>query len=91
MEKKSGVSPEIMTAIPNREPTKVDEAIMIEPTETESRETLDAFINAMIEIAKEVDEKPEFLHAAPYCAPSRRLNEAKAARNPDFRWEMSSQ
>ena len=72
-------------------PLIVDEAIMIEPTETESRETLDAFINAMIEIAKEVDEKPEFLHAAPYCAPSRRLNEAKAARNTDFRWEMSSQ
>jgi glycine dehydrogenase subunit 2 len=72
-------------------PLIVDEALMIEPTETESKETLDAFISAMIEIAKEVDEKPEFLHAAPYCAPFRRLNESNAARNPDLRWVMSNQ
>jgi len=71
-------------------PLIVDEALMIEPTETESKETLDAFIEAMIEIAKEVDEKPEFLHAAPHCSPLRRLNEAEAARNPDFRWEIGS-
>jgi glycine dehydrogenase subunit 2 len=71
-------------------PLIVNEALMIEPTETESKETLDAFIKAMIEIAKEVDEKPEFLHAAPYCSPLRRLNETEAARNPDFRWEISS-
>ena len=69
-------------------PLVVEEALMIEPTETESRETLDAFIEAMIKIAKEVEENPEILHTAPHHTPVRRLDEATAARKPDLRWEL---
>ncbi|MFC2012863.1 aminomethyl-transferring glycine dehydrogenase subunit GcvPB [Chloroflexota bacterium] len=69
-------------------PLVVDEAIMIEPTETESKETLDAFITAMKTIAGEVKENPEILHTAPHRTPVRRLDEVTAARNPDLRWKM---
>ena len=67
-------------------PLIVDEAMMIEPTETESRETLDAFIEAMVQIAHEAEENPELLHNAPYSTPVKRLDETKAARNPNIRW-----
>jgi glycine dehydrogenase subunit 2 len=69
-------------------PLVVDEAIMIEPTETESKETLDDFIAAMKEIAREASENPEILHQAPHHTPVRRLDEAAAARKPDLRWQM---
>jgi glycine dehydrogenase subunit 2 len=69
-------------------PLIVDEALMIEPTETESKQTLDAFIEAMKEIARDAEECPEILHAAPRNTPVRRLDEARAARNPDLRWQM---
>jgi len=69
----------------------VDEAIMTEPTETESKETLDAYIDVMKEIAREADENPEILHTAPHNTPVRRLDEVMAARKPDLRWEMRSQ
>ena len=69
-------------------PQVVEEAIMIEPTETESKETLDAFIKAMIKIAGEVDKEPELLHNAPHSTPVRRLDEVNAARKPDLRWKM---
>jgi len=69
-------------------PLVVEEAIMLEPTETESKETLDAFIDAMKEIVRDADENPEILHTAPHNTPIRRLDEATAARNPDLRWEM---
>ena len=69
-------------------PQVVEEAIMIEPTETENKETLDAFIEAMIKIAGEVDKEPELLHNAPHSTPVRRLDEASAARKPDLRWKM---
>jgi len=72
-------------------PLIVDEALMTEPTETESKETLDAYIDAMKEIAKEADENPEILHTAPHNTPVRRLDEVTAARKPDLRWEMRSQ
>lgn len=72
-------------------PLIVDEALMTEPTETESKETLDAYIDAMKEIAKEADENPEILHTAPHNTPVRRLDEVMAARKPDLRWEMRSQ
>jgi glycine dehydrogenase subunit 2 len=68
----------------------VEEAIMIEPTETESKETLDAFIDAMKEIARDAEENPEILRTAPHNTPVRRLDEARAARKPDLRWEMGS-
>jgi len=70
-------------------PLVVDGALMTEPTETESKETLDAYIDAMKEIAREADENPEILHTAPHNTPVRRLDEATAARKPDLRWEMS--
>ena len=65
-------------------PLNVPEALMIEPTETESKETLDAFADAMIAIAKEAKEKPELVKGAPYTTPVRRLDEVGAARNPDI-------
>jgi glycine dehydrogenase subunit 2 len=69
-------------------PLIVEEALMIEPTETESKATLDAFITAMKAIAKEAAESPELLHAAPHNAPVKRLDETRAARNPDLGWKM---
>ncbi len=62
-------------------PTTVKEALMIEPTETESKETLDAFIDAMIEIAKLAETRPEEIKAAPVTTPVGRLDETAAARN----------
>jgi len=72
-------------------PLIVDEALMTEPTETESKETLDAYIEAMKEIAREAEEDPDILHTAPHNTPVRRLDEVTAARKPDLRWEMGSQ
>lgn len=68
-------------------PLIVKEALMIEPTETESKETLDEFINAMLEIAQEIDTDPEKVKGAPYNTAVSRLDEAKAVRNPVLRWE----
>ena len=68
-------------------PTVVKEALMIEPTETESKETLDKFISAMIEIANLAKERPQALKDAPKTAPVKRLDEVKAAREPKLRWE----
>ncbi len=61
-------------------PLIVHEAIMIEPTETETRETLDAFADAMIEICKEIDTDPDLVRNAPTTTPIRRLDDALAAR-----------
>jgi glycine dehydrogenase subunit 2 len=63
-------------------PLIVPEAIMIEPTETESKETLDAFAAALLKIAWEAKESPELLHTAPTTTPVGRLDEVAAARNP---------
>jgi glycine dehydrogenase subunit 2 len=54
---------------------------MVEPTETESKETLDEFVDAMIKIAEEAKTSPELLKDAPHNTPVRRVNEAKAARD----------
>jgi len=67
-------------------PLIVSEALMIEPTETESKETLDAFCHAMIKIAKEAEENPEIVKGAPHTTPVGRLDEVKAAREPNLRW-----
>jgi glycine dehydrogenase subunit 2 len=64
-------------------PLIVKEAIMIEPTETESKETLDSFIEAMIEIAEAAEADPESLHKAPLTTPVGRMNETKAAKDMD--------
>ena len=68
-------------------PLIVDEALMIEPTETESLETLDYFIEVMKAIAQEAAENPELLRDAPHNTPNTRLDEARAARRPDLRWK----
>ena len=62
-------------------PLIVREALMIEPTETETKETLDAFVDAMLQIAKEAKEEPDVLHDAPHTTPFGRLDEVNAARN----------
>ncbi len=67
-------------------PLIVKEALMIEPTETESKETLDEFIDAMIQIAKEAETEPQKAQTAPHNAPIRRLDETMAARKPKLRW-----
>jgi len=67
-------------------PLIVPEALMIEPTETESKATLDAFIKAFEQIAEEIASDPERLRGAPHLAPVGRLDEARAARQPDLRW-----
>jgi glycine dehydrogenase subunit 2 len=63
---------------------------MIEPTETETPETLDSFIDAMLAIAQEAKDDPELVKNAPYSTPVRRLDEARAARKPVLRWEPRS-
>ena len=70
-------------------PLIVDEALMIEPTETESKDTLDYFIEVMKTIVKEAELSPELLHDAPHDTPNTRLDEARAARRPDLRWRPS--
>jgi glycine dehydrogenase subunit 2 len=67
-------------------PLIVDEALMIEPTESEGMENVDAFCEAMLAIAREAEEDPELVKGAPYTAPLRRLDEATAARKPVLRW-----
>ncbi|KKB37266.1 aminomethyl-transferring glycine dehydrogenase subunit GcvPB [Bacillus thermotolerans] len=68
-------------------PLNVEECMMIEPTETESKETLDAFIEAMIQIAKEAEETPEVVQEAPHTTVIGRLDETLAARKPVLRYE----
>ncbi|MBO0586431.1 MULTISPECIES: aminomethyl-transferring glycine dehydrogenase subunit GcvPB [unclassified Sporosarcina] len=67
-------------------PLNVEEGMMIEPTETESKETLDAFCDALIQIAKEVEENPEIVQNAPHTTVINRLDETKAARFPVLRY-----
>jgi glycine dehydrogenase subunit 2 len=68
-------------------PLNVEECIMIEPTETESKETLDAFVDAMIQIAKEAEENPEIVQEAPHTTVIGRLDETMAARKPVLRYQ----
>jgi glycine dehydrogenase subunit 2 len=67
-------------------PLIVPEALMIEPTETETKETLDAFCEAMLAIVREAAEEPELLKEAPHHRPVRRLDEVRAARRPVVRY-----
>ncbi|OAT85730.1 aminomethyl-transferring glycine dehydrogenase subunit GcvPB [Desulfotomaculum copahuensis] len=67
-------------------PLIVEEAMMIEPTETESKETLDRFIASMEQIAREAAEEPEKIHGAPHTTVVGRLDETTAARQPNLRW-----
>src|SRR4029079_2518830 len=67
-------------------PLTVAQAMLIEPTETESIETLDAFADALVAIAREAEDDPEVVKTPPPTAPARRLDEAVAARTPSLRW-----
>ena len=71
-------------------PLTIKEALMIEPTETESKETLDNFVKAMKKIAEQAENDPEVLKKAPATTPVQRLDETKATRNLDLRWNPPS-
>ncbi len=68
-------------------PLIVHDALMIEPTETESLQALDDYADALLRIAEEARADPDLLHDAPHAAPVRRLDEVRAARNPILRYE----
>jgi glycine dehydrogenase subunit 2 len=70
-------------------PMLVPECLLIEPTETESKETLDAFVSAMKEILEEARTQPDLVKAAPHTTPVRRLDEVKAARELDLKWRSA--
>jgi glycine dehydrogenase subunit 2 len=72
-------------------PLTVPEALMIEPTETENLETLDAFAEAMLKIADEAETDPNTLHSAPHHTPVGRLNEVAAAKDLNIRWKPDQQ
>uniref|UniRef100_E6QR27 glycine dehydrogenase (aminomethyl-transferring) n=1 Tax=mine drainage metagenome TaxID=410659 RepID=E6QR27_9ZZZZ len=67
-------------------PMLVPECLLIEPTETESKATLDAFVDAMVAIAQEAQAQPELVKTAPHTLPVRRLDDVRAAREPDLVW-----
>ncbi len=68
-------------------PLIVHEAIMVEPTETESKAVLDNFIEVMLKIADEIKENPEFVMASPHTTPVKRVDETLAARHPDLQFK----
>ena len=71
-------------------PLLVPECLLIEPTETESREEIDGFVSAMAEIREEAIADPEKLKGAPYTLPVRRLDDVKAARELDLAWTRAA-
>jgi len=72
-------------------PLIIHEAMMIEPTESETKETLDNFIEVMRKIAKEAEQSPELLADAPHNTPVRKVDETNAARHPDLKWKSSEE
>lgn len=70
-------------------PLVVSGALMIEPTETETKETLDEFADALLAIAQEITDQPDLLKQAPFTTPVSRLDETRAARRPVLRWRRS--
>ena len=68
-------------------PLLVPECLLIEPTETESKEALDAFISAMVKIRQEAGSDPQLLKGAPHTLPVRRLDDVRAARQLDLTWK----
>ena len=65
------------------------EALLIEPTETESKEELDGFIEAMTQILQEAKETPELVRSAPITTPVKRLDDVKAARELNLAWKAA--
>jgi glycine dehydrogenase subunit 2 len=72
-------------------PLVVKGALMIEPTETESKETIEAFADAMIRIKEEAEREPELVRSAPHWSRVGRLDEARAARKPTLRWRPKTE
>jgi len=72
-------------------PLLVPECLLIEPTETESKETLDAFAEAMIRIQREAEQEPEHVRSAPHNMSVRRLDDVRAARELDLTWKPTGQ
>lgn len=68
-------------------PLIVHEALLVEPTETETKESLEEFAQALIRIDKEIDENPELVKSAPHTTPVKRINDAYAARNLNVKWK----
>ena len=68
-------------------PLLVPECLLIEPTESEARDALDGFVEALVQIQREAEENPEMLHNAPYTMPVNRLDEVRAARQLDLSWK----
>ncbi len=68
-------------------PMLVPECLLIEPAETESKETMDAFVTAMREILEEIEAQPDMVKNAPHTMPLRKLDEIKAARELDLTWK----
>jgi glycine dehydrogenase subunit 2 len=72
-------------------PLLVPECLLIEPTETESKDVLDAFVAAMVQIQKEAEEEPERVRTAPHTMPVRRLDDVRAAKQLDLTWKPMAQ
>jgi glycine dehydrogenase subunit 2 len=70
-------------------PLLVPECFLVEPTETESKEELDAFVEALIKVKAEAEADQEFVKLAPYTTPVRRLDDVKAARQLDLAWHAN--
>jgi glycine dehydrogenase subunit 2 len=68
-------------------PLLVPECLLIEPTETESKETLDEFVRAMKEILSEAEATPELVLSAPHSLPVRKLDDVRAAKQLDLAWQ----
>jgi glycine dehydrogenase subunit 2 len=71
-------------------PLLVPECLLIEPTETESKETLDAFVMAMKEIVEEAHTEPSVVKTAPHTMPVKRLDDVRAARELDLTWKPAA-
>jgi glycine dehydrogenase subunit 2 len=72
-------------------PLIVPECLLIEPTETETKDVLDAFVAAMSQIQKEAQQEPERVRSAPHTMPVRRLDDVRAARHLDLTWTPTTQ
>jgi len=72
-------------------PMLVPECLLIEPTETETKEELDAFVEAMIKILEESENTPDLLKEAPHTQPVRRLDEVRAAKQLDLVWNPQAE
>ena len=72
-------------------PLLVSECMLIEPTETESKQTLDKFVQAMVDILTQAQDDIEVIKQAPISAPTRRLDDAKAVKQPNLVWQAQAQ